>query len=62
MERVEILKGASAMLNGMPPYGSIGGSINLIPKRAPEEDPNRVTTSFIAGSSAATSTSRAIWR
>jgi len=48
LERVEILKGASAMLNGMPPYGSIGGSINLIPKRAPEEDLNRVTTSFIS--------------
>ncbi|WP_181850161.1 TonB-dependent siderophore receptor [Thalassospira profundimaris] len=34
-ERVELLKGASAFLNGMPPGSSgIGGTVNLVPKRA----------------------------
>jgi iron complex outermembrane receptor protein len=50
LERVEILKGPSAMLNGMPPFGSIGGAVNLIPKRAPAQELNRVTANY--GSSA----------
>ena len=29
VERVEVLKGPSALLNGMPPAGAVGGSINL---------------------------------
>ena len=36
-ERVEVLKGPSAMLNGMSPNGSIGGSVNLVTKRAGDE-------------------------
>src|SRR5690606_9157596 len=36
-ERVEVLKGPSVMLNGMPPVTSIGGTINIIPKRASDE-------------------------
>ncbi len=36
-ERVEVLKGPSAMLNGMQPGGSIGGTVNIVPKRAPDE-------------------------
>ena len=36
VERVEVLKGPSALLNGMPPAGAIGGSINLITKQAPD--------------------------
>ena len=35
---VEVLKGPSALLNGMPPAGAIGGSINLITKQAPDFD------------------------
>ncbi len=31
-ERVEVLKGPSAMLNGMPPGGAIGGTINVVPE------------------------------
>lgn len=43
-ERVEVLRGASAFLTGASPNGGgIGGSINLLPKRAPNEDLNRVT-------------------
>lgn len=33
-ERVEVLKGPSAFLNGMAPQGSVGGTINISPKRA----------------------------
>jgi iron complex outermembrane receptor protein len=50
IERVEILKGPSALLLGTPPSGSVGGAINLIPKRAPNEDVNRVTTTYASKS------------
>ncbi|MFY9478459.1 MAG: TonB-dependent siderophore receptor [Aquabacterium sp.] len=44
MERVEVLRGASTFLNGVSPGGGgLGGSINLLPKRAAEEPLNRVT-------------------
>ncbi len=46
LERVEILKGPSAMMNGMPPFGSVGGAVNLVPKRAAGRSLNRVTASF----------------
>ncbi|QGZ37800.1 iron complex outermembrane receptor protein [Pseudoduganella flava] len=46
LERVEVFRGASAFLNGAAPGGGgIGGSINLLPKRA-GNDP---LTSFTAG-------------
>ena len=45
-ERIEVLKGPSAMLNGMPPAGSIGGAINLVPKRAPNEDLTQLTAGY----------------
>ncbi|MBY0324076.1 MAG: TonB-dependent receptor [Reyranella sp.] len=45
LERVEILKGPSAMVNGMPPFGSVGGAVNLVPKRA-QGELNRATASF----------------
>lgn len=44
VERVEVLRGASAFLNGASPGGGgIGGSVNLVPKRAPNEPLNRLT-------------------
>ncbi|WP_226666942.1 TonB-dependent receptor [Microbulbifer aggregans] len=44
LERVEVFRGASAFLNGAAPGGSgLGGGVNLVPKRAPEEALNRVT-------------------
>ena len=49
-ERVEVLKGPSALLNGIPPFGSIGGNINVVPKRAPTEDLTQATASYISGS------------
>ena len=38
LERVELFRGASAFLNGAAPGGSnLGGTVNLVPKRAPDE-------------------------
>lgn len=45
-ERIEVLKGPSALLNGMPPGGSVGGAVNLVPKRAGEEPLLRVSANF----------------
>jgi len=46
LERVEVFRGASAFLNGATPGGNaIGGTINLLPKRASSEP----TTQFTAG-------------
>lgn len=46
VERVEVLKGPSALLNGMSPGGSVGGSINLVTKRATDEPITQFTTSY----------------
>ena len=46
LERVEVLKGPSALLNGMPPAGAIGGSINLITKQAPDFPITQLTTTY----------------
>ena len=49
-ERVEVLRGASAFLNGASPNGGgLGGSINLLPKRAPNEPLSRVTFGVASG-------------
>ncbi|WP_245636881.1 TonB-dependent receptor [Azospirillum thiophilum] len=46
-ERVEVLKGASAFLNGAAPSGTgIGGGVNLVPKRADDEPLTRLTASY----------------
>ncbi|HQS17182.1 TonB-dependent receptor [Reyranella sp.] len=45
-ERIEVLKGPSAMLNGMSPSGAIGGTINVVPKRAHDEPMNRATAAY----------------
>ena len=43
-ERVEVFRGANAFLNGAAPFGSgIGGAINLLPKRAPNEPLTRLS-------------------
>lgn len=49
-ERVEVLRGASAFLIGATPGGDgIGGSINLLPKRAPNESLTRFTMGAMTG-------------
>lgn len=45
-ERVEVLKGPSAMLTGMAPSGSIGGTVNLIAKRAADEPLTQATANY----------------
>lgn len=47
IERVEVLRGPNALLNGMAPAGSVGGAVNLVPKRAGFQPLNRLTFSFI---------------
>ncbi len=43
LERVEVFRGASTFLNGAAPGGSgLGGLVNVVPKRAPDTDLNRV--------------------
>lgn len=49
VERVEILKGPSAALFGMAPAGSVGGVVNLVPKRAGAEPLTRITTGVMSG-------------
>jgi len=49
-ERVEVLKGPSALLNGMPPKGSVGGAVNLVTKRAADEPLTRLTGSYTSNS------------
>ncbi len=45
-ERIEILKGPSAMLNGMPPLTAIGGTVNVVPKRAPDQPLTQLTAGY----------------
>ncbi len=49
-ERVEILKGPTAMLTGMPPSGNIGGTVNLVSKRAEAAPLTRFTGSYMGDS------------
>ncbi|WP_442919090.1 TonB-dependent siderophore receptor [Methylobacterium sp. Leaf118] len=46
IERVELLKGPTALLTGG--VGRVGGTINLIPKRAYDEPLTRITTSYFS--------------
>ena len=47
LERVEVFRGANAFINGAAPGGSgVGGTINLVPKRAPDEGIRRVTVGY----------------
>lgn len=45
-ERVDILKGPSQMINGISPRGSVGGGINVVPKRATDKPITEFTTSY----------------
>jgi iron complex outermembrane receptor protein len=47
-ERIEVLKGPSALLNGMPPGGSVGGTVNLVPKRAGKDPLTRLTATYMS--------------
>ncbi|EDW2055306.1 TonB-dependent receptor plug domain-containing protein [Salmonella enterica subsp. enterica] len=50
LERVEVLKGPGALLYGMAPQGSVGATINLVPKHAGAAPLTRLTVSFASHS------------
>ncbi|SCW97166.1 MULTISPECIES: TonB-dependent receptor [unclassified Pseudomonas] len=45
-ERVDILKGPSQLINGISPRGSVGGGINVVPKRATDTPITSFTGSY----------------
>ena len=50
LERVEVLRGANSFVTGAPPgSGGIGGSINLLPKRAANKPLTQVTAGVETG-------------
>ncbi|MEH2513801.1 iron complex outermembrane receptor protein [Nitrobacteraceae bacterium AZCC 1564] len=49
-ERIEVVKGPGALLFGMAPGGSVGGSVNIVPKRAGDEPLTRVIGNYVADS------------
>ncbi|MBW7974992.1 TonB-dependent receptor [Bradyrhizobium sp. BR 10289] len=57
VERVEVLKGPSAVLNGMTvggtgatSAGAVGGSVNLVTKHAPDVDITQLTGTYVSRS------------
>ncbi|MEL7560538.1 TonB-dependent siderophore receptor [Stutzerimonas chloritidismutans] len=56
IERVEVFRGANTFLNGAAPGGSgIGGAINILPKRAPNEPLTRLSVGAESGGQFTTS-------
>ncbi|QHD06960.1 hypothetical protein PspR76_15040 [Pseudomonas sp. R76] len=49
-ERIEILKGPDTFVNGVSLGGSVGGAINIVPKRATNDDVTTLTTRFESNS------------
>ncbi|PIF26435.1 iron complex outermembrane receptor protein [Acidovorax sp. 56] len=47
IERVEVLKGPGSLTNGIGPSGSVGGSINVVTKRASDVPLTRLTTTYM---------------
>ncbi|CAH0321328.1 TonB-dependent receptor [Pseudomonas brassicacearum] len=45
-KRVDILKGPSQLINGISPRGSVGGGINVVPKRATDKPITSFTGSY----------------
>ncbi|AKM32382.1 TonB-dependent receptor [Pandoraea faecigallinarum] len=48
IERVEVLKGPNALLNGMSPSGAVGGAINVVTKKAESTPLARVTADYLS--------------
>ena len=48
IERIELLRGPGAFINGIAPGGSIGGAINIVTKRADDLPLTRLTPTFIS--------------
>lgn len=45
-ERIEVVKGPGTLLYGMSPNSTVGGVINVVPKRSLEEDLTRYTATY----------------
>ncbi|WP_242010262.1 TonB-dependent receptor [Acetobacter conturbans] len=45
-ERVEVLRGPAALLNGMSPGGAIGGVVNIVPKRAHDKPISKIEADY----------------
>lgn len=48
IERIDVLIGANALLNGLGPIGGVGGMINQVPKNALETPLNRISFGYIS--------------
>ncbi|WP_112196094.1 TonB-dependent receptor [Pseudomonas sp. LG1E9] len=51
-DRVDIFKGPTQLINGISPRGSVGGGINVVPKRATDKDITSFTGSWASDSQA----------
>ncbi len=51
-ERVEVVKGPTALIYGMAPNSAVGGTINIVPKRAGDEDLTAIKGTFGRGEQA----------
>lgn len=49
-DRVDILKGPTQLINGISPRGSVGGGINVVPKRAGNVPLTQFTGSYVSDS------------
>ncbi|WP_422418719.1 TonB-dependent siderophore receptor [Pseudomonas sp. GZD-222] len=49
-DRVDIIKGPSQLINGISPRGSVGGGINVVPKRAGDTSISEFTGSYVSDS------------
>ncbi|MBC8167727.1 MAG: TonB-dependent siderophore receptor, partial [Bryobacteraceae bacterium] len=49
IERLEVFRGPNAMLSGVPLHGSLGGAINVVPKRAPSPPLLTISMSIDSG-------------
>ncbi|WP_245408743.1 TonB-dependent receptor [Variibacter gotjawalensis] len=49
IERIELLKGPGALINGIAPGGSVGGGVNIVTKRATDDPFARLTPFFMSG-------------
>ncbi|MBS0986071.1 TonB-dependent receptor [Acetobacter thailandicus] len=45
-ERIEVLRGPAALLNGMSPGGAVGGVVNIVPKRAHDRPMTRIEADY----------------
>jgi len=48
IERIELLKGPGALINGIAPSGAVGGAINIVTKRATDVPFARLTPFFMS--------------